>query len=108
MSWPTTFKTIGTWSKSEQPPRCLARVHIKTNRDGMIQFLIEWQRIDREIATGTYEYLSKAINNDGSVSETGLRLIIEEIKDLAKVNREIALSEVADVSILRETQKELG
>src|SRR5262245_34436363 len=72
--------------------------YIKTNRDGTIQFLMEWQRIDREIATGTYEYLSKAINDDGSVSESGLRLVIEEIKELAKANREIALSEVADLS----------
>lgn len=82
--------------------------YIRTNRDGTIQFLMEWQRIDREIATGTYEYLSKAINDDGSVSESGLRLIIEEIKELAKVNRDIALSEVADLSILKEAQKELG
>jgi NitT/TauT family transport system substrate-binding protein len=82
--------------------------YIRTNREGTIQFLMEWQRIDREIATGTYEYLSKAINDDGSVSESGLRLIIEEIKELAKVNRDIALSEVADLSILREAQKELG
>jgi ABC-type nitrate/sulfonate/bicarbonate transport system substrate-binding protein len=82
--------------------------YIRTNRDWTIQFLMEWQRIDREIATGTYEYLSKAINDDGSVSESGLRMIIEEIKELAKVNREIPLSEVADLSILREAQTELG
>jgi hypothetical protein len=69
---------------------------------------MEWQRTDREISTGTYEYLSKAINDDGSVSESGLRLIIEEIKELAKASREIALSELADLSILREVQRELG
>ncbi len=82
--------------------------YIRTNRDGTIQFLMEWQRIDRDIATGTYEYLSKAINYDGSLSESGFRLIIEEIKELAKVNREVALGDVADLSILREAQKELG
>jgi NitT/TauT family transport system substrate-binding protein len=82
--------------------------YIKTNRDGTIQFLMEWQRIDREIATGTYEYLAKAINDEGSVPESGLRLVVEEIKELAKVNRDIPLSEVSDLSILKETQKELG
>jgi hypothetical protein len=35
-------------------------------------------------------------------------MIVEEIKELAKVHREIPLSEVADLSILREAQKELG
>ena len=82
--------------------------YIKANRDGTIQFLMEWQRTDREIATGTYEFLAKTANDSGSLSETGFRLIIEEIKELAKVSREVALSEVADLSILREAQKELG
>jgi len=82
--------------------------YIRTNRDGTIQFLMEWQRTDKEIATGTYEYLSKATNESGSLSENGFRLIIEEIKELAKVSRDVALSDVADLSILREAQKELG
>ena len=108
---------VATTKKIREKPDEVRRVirsgikasrYIRTNRDGTIQFLMEWQRIDREIATGTYEYLSKAINDDGSVSESGLRLIIEEIKELAKVNREIPLSEVADFTILREAQKELG
>jgi NitT/TauT family transport system substrate-binding protein len=82
--------------------------YIRTNREGAIQFLMEWQRTDREIATGTYEYLSKATNDTGSLSESGFRLIIEEIKELSRVSREVALSELADLSILREAQKELG
>lgn len=82
--------------------------YIRANRDGTIQFLMEWQKIDSEMATGTYEYLSKAINDDGSLPEKGFGLIIEEAKELAKVSREVALSEVADLSILREAQRELG
>ena len=82
--------------------------YIRANRDGTIQFLMEWQKIDREVATGTYEYLSKAINDDGSLPEKGFCLLIEENKELAKVNREVPLSEIAELSILREAQKELG
>ena len=82
--------------------------YIRTNRDGTIQFLMEWQRTDREIATGTYEYLSKATNESGSLSEDGFRLMIEEIKELAKVSREIPMSDVADFSIRTVAQKELG
>ena len=58
---------------------------------------MEWQRTDREIATGTYEYLSRATNDSGSLSESGFRLIIEEIKELARVNREIALSDLRGI-----------
>ena len=38
----------------------------------------------------------------------GFALILEEVKKLAKVTREVSLSEVEDLSILREAQKELG
>jgi NitT/TauT family transport system substrate-binding protein len=82
--------------------------YIKANRDATIQFLMEWQRIDKDIASGTYDYLSKATNESGSISEDGFRLMIEEIKELAKVTREVRMADVADLSILAVAQKELG
>ena len=82
--------------------------YIKANRDATIQFLMDWQRIDKDIASSTYEYLSKATNESGSLSEDGFRLMIEEIKELAKVTREIRMADVADLSILTVAQKELG
>jgi hypothetical protein len=35
-------------------------------------------------------------------------LVIDELKKFGKVEREISLSEVADLSILKDAQKELG
>ena len=64
--------------------------------------------IDKEMATATYDSVGKAFNEDGSLPEDGLRLLIDEAKKTAKINREIASSEVVDLSILREAQKELG
>jgi ABC-type nitrate/sulfonate/bicarbonate transport system substrate-binding protein len=85
-----------------------ANRYIRANRDGTIQFLMEWLKIDSEVATANYEYLSKAINDDGSLPERGIQLVIEEAKKAGKVVREISLSEVADLSILKEAQRELG
>jgi len=51
---------------------------------------------------------SSASNDDGSVPEKGFRLLIEETKELAKVNRELAMSDLADLSILAVAQKELA
>ena len=85
-----------------------ANRYIRTNRDGTIQFIQEWLKIDREIATATYDSLAKFFNEDGSLPEDGFRLLIEDVKKAAKVEREVALSEVADLSILREAQMELG
>ena len=44
----------------------------------------------------------------GALPEAGLRLIVDEAKKTVKIEREIPLNEIADLSILREAQKELG
>ena len=115
-SWPTAG-LVTTAKKIKERPDEIKRVikaaikatrYILQNREGSIQFLMQWQKIDREIATGTYEYLPKAYNDDGTLPEKGFRLVIEEAKKLAKVDREVSLSEVADLSILKEAQQELG
>ena len=50
----------------------------------------------------------KGFNNDGSLPEDGFRRLIDDTKRVTKVDREVAFSEVADLSILREAQRELG
>ena len=82
--------------------------YIHTEREGTIQFLMDWQKVDRETAAAIYESSWRAFNDDGSVPENGLRLVIEEAKKAANVSREVALSDVANLSILREAQRELG
>ena len=85
-----------------------ANRYIRSNRDGTIQFLMDRQKIDRELAAATYDSVWKSFNDDGSIPEKGLRLVIEEAKKAAKVTREVSLSEVSDLSILREAQREMG
>ena len=43
-----------------------------------------------------------------SLPEDGLRLLIDEAKKNAKVDREVSIDQVADLSILREVQRDLG
>lgn len=85
-----------------------ANRYIHQNRDGTIQAMMEWMKIDKEMATATYDSVGKAFNEDGSLPEDGLRLLIEEAKKAIKISREIASSEVADLMILKEAQRELG
>lgn len=85
-----------------------ANRYIRAEREGTIQFLMEWQKVNRETATANYDGAARVFNDDGSVPEAGLRLIIDEAKKTAKVEREVSLNDVADLSILREAQKELG
>ena len=85
-----------------------ANRYIRTNRDGTIEVLMSTYRLDKETATALYSSLVKGFNDDGSLPEDGLRRLIEDIKSVTKVDREIALSEVSDLSILREAQRDLG
>ncbi len=85
-----------------------AKRYIRSQRDGTIQFLMEWQKVNRETASANYDSAVGVFNEDGAPPEAGLRLIVDEAKKTAKIDREIPLSEIADLSILKEAQKELG
>ena len=108
---------IATVKKIKEKPDEVKRViragikanrYIRSQRDGTIQFLMDWQKVNRETASANYDSAVRVFNDDGALPEAGLRLIVEEAKKTAKVDREISLNEIADLSILREAQKELG
>ena len=82
--------------------------YFRQDREGAIQAMIEWIKIDKETATATYDSVLKAFNDDGGLPEDGLRLLIDEAKKQTKVSRDIAPGDIADLSMLREAQKELG
>ena len=82
--------------------------YMRQNRDGVLPVMMECLKIDKEIAAVTYDSTWKAFTEDGSLPENGLRVAIEEAKRVGKVEREVSFNEVADISLLREAQKELG
>ncbi len=85
-----------------------ANRYIRENKEGAIQLLMEWGRTDRESAASAYDSSVKVFSPDGSIPEEGLRLVIDQAKKEMKIGREVPLSEVSDVTILSEAQRELG
>ena len=115
-SYPTSG-VVASVKKIKEKPDEIKRVikagikgtrYIGQNREGTIQIMMEWSKADKELATATYDSVLKLFNDDGSVPEKGMLLVIDELKKLAKVEREIAPSEVTDLSLLKEAQRELG
>src|SRR5437773_10293404 len=115
-SYPTSG-VVASVKKIKEKPDEIKRVikagikanrYIRQNRKGTIESMTEWTKADKEMATAGYESVLKLFNDDGSVPEKGLLLVIEELKKLGKMEREIAPSDVADLSILRKAQRELG
>ncbi|MGE5219151.1 MAG: ABC transporter substrate-binding protein [Chloroflexota bacterium] len=115
-SYPNTG-LVASVKKIKESPDQLKRVikagikanrYLHQNRDGTIQAMMQWMRIDKDTATATYDGAAKSFNDDGSVPEAGLRLAIDEAKKAANISREIAFNEVADFTVLREAQREMG
>jgi hypothetical protein len=59
-------------------------------------------------ASSTYDGSAKSFNDDGSVPEAGLRLAIDRAKKAANGSREMAINEVADVTLLPKAQREMS
>lgn len=85
-----------------------ANRYIRANRDGTVQFLTEWLKLNREAAAATYDSVVRVYNEDANVCDKGLRSIIDDTKKTMKLSRDVPYSEVADLSILREAQRELA
>ena len=82
--------------------------YISGNREETLRAMMEWMKIDRELAAATYDDVVKTYGDDLSLPEDGLRLLIDEAKKNAKLNRDVSIDQVADLSILREAQREVG
>ena len=85
-----------------------ANRYIRQNRDGTLPIMAQWLKIDTEMATRTYDSSVKTFSENLALPEDGLRLLIDDAKRIGKVNREVSLREVPDLSILSMAQKELG
>jgi ABC-type nitrate/sulfonate/bicarbonate transport system substrate-binding protein len=81
---------------------------IRQNREGTIQTMVEWMKIDRESAAATYDSTWRVFSEDGSIPEAGLKLVMDQGREAMKIERAVANLEVADLSLLREAHKEIG
>jgi ABC-type nitrate/sulfonate/bicarbonate transport system substrate-binding protein len=81
---------------------------IRQNRDGTIQSMMEWMKIDRDSAAATYDSTWRVFSEDGSIPDAGLKLVIDQGREAMKIERAVANSEVSDSALLREVHKEIG
>jgi NitT/TauT family transport system substrate-binding protein len=81
---------------------------IRDNRDESVRTFMSWGKVEGEFAYASYDALRNLFNADGAVPEDGLKLVIDQARRSSKVSREVAPSEVADLTFLRDAQAELG
>jgi NitT/TauT family transport system substrate-binding protein len=81
---------------------------IRENREEAVRILVDWGKVERDFAYASYDALRNLFNLDGSVPDDGLKLVIDQARRNAKVTREVAPAEVADLRFLQQAQAELG
>ena len=85
-----------------------ANLYVRSNREGTIQTMMDWVKVDRESAAATYDSTWKIFSEDGGMSESGLKLVIDQGREAMKIDRPVALTEVADFGFIRDVQREMG
>ena len=81
---------------------------IRENREEAVRTLVEWGKVEPGHAAASYDALRVLFNADGAVPEDGLKLVIDQAKRNAKITREVTPSDVADLTLLRGAQTDLG
>lgn len=99
--------------KSDEAKRMIkagirANRYMRQNRDGAIQVMMDWGKTDRESAANTYDSTWRIFSEDGGMTENGLKVVIDQAKQSMNIDRPVAFSEVAEFSLVRDAQKELG
>ena len=115
-----TFPSSGlgvTLKKARENPDVIKRTikamikaarYMRSHRDGAIQVWTASSKSDRESAAAGIDSFAGRLSDNGNMSESGLKMLVEEIRKMVRVEREISLDDVADYTMLRQAQKELG
>jgi hypothetical protein len=56
----------------------------------------------------TYDSTWRIFSEDGAIPDNGLKFVVDQAREALKIDRPVANTEVADTTLLREVQKELG
>ena len=109
---------LGTSSKKlKEKPQEVAQVikafiranrFVRDNRQEAINILADWGKSQREDAAAAYDSTWQLFSPDGAMPDDGMKLVIDDAKNAIKLNRPVALAEVADASALRDAQRMLG
>jgi NitT/TauT family transport system substrate-binding protein len=81
--------------------------YIRSDREGTLQVMMQWARMDKQTATDVYDPIRRISSDDGAIPSAGLRLAIEHSQKRLKIEREVAPSQVANETLIREVQKEM-
>lgn len=70
--------------------------YIRSNREGAIQVWMASIKTDRQSAAAGIDSFAARLSDTGNMSESGLTMLVDEVRKMVKVERQVSLDEVAD------------
>ncbi|MBM2804383.1 MAG: transporter substrate-binding protein [Deltaproteobacteria bacterium] len=81
----------------------------KRNHDQVIDIIMrEMKPISSSLANESLEQVMRVITKDGSVKPESIQVLIDLVRENAKVTRPVTVNQVVDFTFLEKAQKELG
>lgn len=89
--------------------RGLMFVSESKNKEACLDMIMKnWSIKSRATASQMYDYMTKAMVRDASVSISGLQALVDQQRENAKVAEPISAAQVIDYSFVERARKELG
>ena len=89
--------------------RGLTFIWDKRNRDQVLDIIMrEMKPITPAMANESFEQVMRVITKDGSVKSESIQVLIDLVRENAKVTRPVTVNQAVDFSFLEKAQKELG
>jgi NitT/TauT family transport system substrate-binding protein len=75
---------------------------MREDRDTALKVMMDWMKLDREMAQGVYDLSVNNFTRDGLMEEAALKKLMQEILTGANVKEEVTVSQAVDFKLLRE------
>ncbi len=82
-------------------------VFLRDNREETIRYAMKLLKLNRVVAEESYDLSRDCYSKDGSISDEGLRLVLEFQRDREGTAKNIPVTQMADFTFLRDVQKQL-
>jgi ABC-type nitrate/sulfonate/bicarbonate transport system substrate-binding protein len=81
---------------------------IRDEREQSIRLMMQWARVNEELARKSYEVTLPGFTLTGEPNMNAVKILLEQAKKDLGVTQEVSLSSVSDFSLLKSAQKELN
>jgi NitT/TauT family transport system substrate-binding protein len=81
---------------------------VRERKQEVVPIMMRWLNQTQEIASESYDLILPSFSPDGGTADKTFEFAIEARKATVRAEKPIPLSQVRDLSLLREVQKELG